>query len=266
MPAQPGGAAPDDLGRSSPATSRLTSVVGPFGHSSAVECDRTGLPIRITNPRGAVTRYRRDPLGHPVEVTEPSSATTLLEWTVEGLLTRRTAADGAAGSWTYDGEGNRTSHTDRLGGTTRYEYTHFDVLVGRTGPDGGRHEFTYDEELRLTEVTNPQGTSWSYSYDPAGRPQAPKANAICERVMGTLRRRLLDRMLIYNEAHARAVLAEYIRHYNGHRLHQSRQQLPPDSAEPATLATPATVTNLQAHRIRRQRLLRGLINQYEGTA
>lgn len=78
--------------------------------------------------------------------------------------------------------------------------------------------------------------------------------------------RLLDRMLIYNEAHARAVLAEYIRHYNGHRLHQSRQQLPPDSAEPATPATPATVTNLQAHRIRRQRLLRGLINPYEGTA
>ncbi|MFB6672422.1 transposase [Streptomyces sp. NPDC056390] len=71
-------------------------------------------------------------------------------------------------------------------------------------------------------------------------PQAPKANAICERVVGTLRRELLDRMLIYNEAHARAVLAEYIRHHNGHRPHQSRQQLPPDSAEPATPATPAT--------------------------
>ncbi|WP_329433017.1 transposase [Streptomyces sp. NBC_01280] len=87
--------------------------------------------------------------------------------------------------------------------------------------------------------------------------QAPKANAICERVVGTLRRELLDRMLIYNEAHARAVLVEHIRHYNGHRPHQSRQQLPPDIAEPAT---PATVTNLQAHRIRRQRLLGGLIN------
>ncbi|MEU5996360.1 integrase core domain-containing protein [Streptomyces sp. NPDC047197] len=94
-------------------------------------------------------------------------------------------------------------------------------------------------------------------------PQAPKANAICERVVGTLRRELLDRMLIYNEAHARAVLVEYIRHYNGHRPHQSRQQLPPDSTEPAA---PAHVTNLQAHRIRRQRLLGGLINQYERTA
>ncbi|MGX1669413.1 integrase core domain-containing protein [Streptomyces sp. NPDC055400] len=41
------------------------------------------------------------------------------------------------------------------------------------------------------------------------------AYAICERVVGTLRRELLDRILICNEAYARAVLAQYIRHYNG---------------------------------------------------
>ncbi|MFF1257485.1 MULTISPECIES: integrase core domain-containing protein [unclassified Streptomyces] len=83
------------------------------------------------------------------------------------------------------------------------------------------------------------------------------------RQIARIRRELLDHMLIHNEAHARAVLAEYIRHYNGHRPHQSRQQLPPDSTEPAT---PATVTNLHAQRIRRQHLLRGLINQNERSA
>lgn len=94
-------------------------------------------------------------------------------------------------------------------------------------------------------------------------PQAPRANAICERAVGTLRRELLDRILIYNEAHAQAVLAEYIRHYNQHRPHQSRRQLPPDSTKPSP---PVTVTDLQAHRIRRQPLLGGLINLYQRTA
>ncbi|MFF4693231.1 integrase core domain-containing protein [Streptomyces sp. NPDC001307] len=94
-------------------------------------------------------------------------------------------------------------------------------------------------------------------------PRAPKANAICERAVGTLRREVLDRILIYNEAHAQAVLTEYIRHYNQHRPHQARQQLSPDSTQ---LPAPATVTDLQAHRIRRRPVLGGLINEYRHAA
>jgi len=39
-------------------------------------------------------------------------------------------------------------------------------------------------------------------------PQAPRANAVCERMIGTLRRELLDRMLIINEHHLRQVLTK----------------------------------------------------------
>jgi putative transposase len=51
--------------------------------------------------------------------------------------------------------------------------------------------------------------------------QAPRMNAICERLIGTLRRELLDRTLILNLAHLRAVLAEYQEHYNTARPHQA---------------------------------------------
>jgi transposase InsO family protein len=49
--------------------------------------------------------------------------------------------------------------------------------------------------------------------------QAPRMNAICERLVGTLRRELLDRTLILDQAHLRAVLAEYQEHYNTARPH-----------------------------------------------
>jgi hypothetical protein len=60
-------------------------------------------------------------------------------------------------------------------------------------------------------------------------PRTPRMNAICERVIGTLRRELLDRTLILGERHLAVVLREYVAHYNGHRPHQSRRQRPPTS-------------------------------------
>ncbi|WP_370088413.1 integrase core domain-containing protein [Streptacidiphilus sp. MAP12-16] len=94
-------------------------------------------------------------------------------------------------------------------------------------------------------------------------PRAPRANAICERVVGTLRREALDRILIINQAHAHTVLTQYIQHYNEHRPHQARQQLPPNSAH---TPPPHPADDLQAHRIRRKSILGGLINEYHQAA
>jgi transposase InsO family protein len=47
-------------------------------------------------------------------------------------------------------------------------------------------------------------------------PQAPRANAICERLVGTLRREVFDQLLIFNEKHPSKILTEYAEHYNRH--------------------------------------------------
>jgi putative transposase len=64
--------------------------------------------------------------------------------------------------------------------------------------------------------------------------QAPRMNATCERLIGTLRRELLDRTLIINQAHLRAALAGYQEHYNTARPHQGigDRDLLPASSQP----------------------------------
>jgi transposase InsO family protein len=89
--------------------------------------------------------------------------------------------------------------------------------------------------------------------------RVPVANAICERFVGTLRRELLDRILIVNTAHARQVPGEYETHFNAHRPHRSLGQAAPLRALPSVPADPdAAVT-------RRDRL-GGLIHEYAQVA
>jgi transposase InsO family protein len=60
---------------------------------------------------------------------------------------------------------------------------------------------------------------------------APNAAAHIERLIGTLRRECLDRMLIWNERHLRCVLNEFIGWYNHGRVHQGLDGIPdPDPA------------------------------------
>jgi hypothetical protein len=61
-------------------------------------------------------------------------------------------------------------------------------------------------------------------------PQAPQANAVCERMAGTLRREVPDRLLIFNEHHLRRVLTEYLQHYNTARPHRALGQIAPAHA------------------------------------
>ncbi|MFG1710749.1 integrase core domain-containing protein [Nonomuraea sp. M3C6] len=90
-------------------------------------------------------------------------------------------------------------------------------------------------------------------------PQAPKANAHCERIIGTLRRELLDSMLILNEHHLRRTLTRYLEHYHTARPHRSIGQLSPAQAE----TRPPTPIGLTTQRVHRRAILGGLINEYQ---
>ena len=92
--------------------------------------------------------------------------------------------------------------------------------------------------------------------------RAPRANAICERVIGTFRRESLDRMLILGRRHLEAVLAEYVEHDNSHRPHRSLGQRSPSTPKTA----PALIRNVDRARLRRTDRLGGLIHEYRMAA
>jgi putative transposase len=85
-------------------------------------------------------------------------------------------------------------------------------------------------------------------------PRAPRANCHAGTLGADRTAECTDRMLIYSEAHLRAVVRTYAGHYNGHRPHQSRSQRPPDQDKPPVVPLDAPV--------QRRKVLGGLINEY----
>ena len=89
--------------------------------------------------------------------------------------------------------------------------------------------------------------------------RAPWANAFAERWVKTVRRELLDRMLILGRRPLETALSDYVTHYNGHRPHRSLGQAPPLGAVPP----PAPAAHV---RVLRHDRLGGLIHEYAQVA
>ena len=85
-------------------------------------------------------------------------------------------------------------------------------------------------------------------------PYTPVANAYAERWIGTVRRELLDRTLVWNERHIEQLLAAYVEHYNTHRPHRSIGQRAPDNHDVAACRP--------GQPIRRHTTCNGLVNEY----
>jgi putative transposase len=94
--------------------------------------------------------------------------------------------------------------------------------------------------------------------------RAPKANAYCERLIGTVRRECLDFMIPLNERHLQMTLGSWVTHYNKGRPHSSLGPSIPEK----TLDNPRSRPKSHRHRlprdceIRARDILGGLHHEY----
>jgi transposase InsO family protein len=66
--------------------------------------------------------------------------------------------------------------------------------------------------------------------------RAPRANAFCERLLGSARRECFDHILVLGEEHLRQVASEYFRYHNECRPHQGLGQKIPSGRQPQSLS------------------------------
>jgi putative transposase len=91
--------------------------------------------------------------------------------------------------------------------------------------------------------------------------QAPNANAVAERWVGTVRRECLDQLLVVGRPQLVGVLRRYVEHYNQRRPHRSLAYTPP---VPSAVANPMSA--VAVGQLRRHDVLGGLIHEYEYAA
>jgi len=92
--------------------------------------------------------------------------------------------------------------------------------------------------------------------------RAPKANAFCERLVGTIRRECLDYLIPINERHLRVILKEFVCHYNRGRPHSA---LGPGTPEPIQASVPASGHRHKlpnGYRLEKSAILGGLHHEY----
>ncbi len=98
--------------------------------------------------------------------------------------------------------------------------------------------------------------------------RAPRANAFCERYLGSVRRECLDHRLILSEAHLHRVIKEYVEYYNSARPHQGISQTTPQrSSSPMEEVPPgADGTDAASGKIISFPVLGGLHHDYRRAA
>jgi putative transposase len=123
-----------------------------------------------------------------------------------------------------------------------------------------------DAGARVKFVVHDRDASFTAAFDAVFRAagvriirsavQAPRMNSIIERWIGSCRRELLDRTLIWNQRHLVIVLREYEDFYNTHRPHRTLKQAAP------LRPLPDGVADLDHFRVQRRDRAGGVIHEY----
>ena len=123
-----------------------------------------------------------------------------------------------------------------------------------------------DAGIRARFVLHDRDASFSAAFDTVFQSagiraihsavQAPRMNSIMERWIGSCRRELLDRILIWNQRHLMIVLREYEDFYNTHRSHRALNQAAPFRP------LPDSVTALDHFRVQRRDRAGGVLHEY----
>jgi hypothetical protein len=85
----------------------------------------------------------------------------------------------------------------------------------------------------------------------------PRRNGICERLVGIVRRELLDHVIPFNQRHLEGLLKEYVYYYNNIRTHQSLNGESPIKKKPPPL------TLVEDTMLLSKPILGGLYHSYE---
>ncbi len=85
--------------------------------------------------------------------------------------------------------------------------------------------------------------------------RAPKANAVAELWVRTVRGECLDHVLVFGRRHLEQVLRDYVAHYNAERPHRSLELAAPAGSAQSRASPPSS-------EIRRRDVLGGLIHEY----
>jgi len=95
-------------------------------------------------------------------------------------------------------------------------------------------------------------------------PHSLKTNAICERVIGTIRRECLDWLIPLSEAHLRFTLRSWIAHYNNGRPHMALGPGFPDPRVSTTIlpSPPSRHRHGESYAVRAKPVLGGLHHEY----